>query len=257
MISIDRLNVRYGSRPVLTDLSLGPLPGGTLIALVGPNAAGKSTLLRALAGVVRSAGRVDLDGSALLTMGFRERAKRLAFMPQTLPSGIELSVLEGVLHALRASPTFDATQVNPVQRAYATIDGLGLGGIASQSMDRLSGGQRQMVSLAQALVRSPRLLLLDEPTSALDLRHQIDVMSAVQGFAKSGAIVIAVLHDLSLAAQWAGHMVIMSNGRVHSSGMPREVVTPEMLQDVYRVNGRIESCSRGMLQISIDGRTSD
>ena len=255
MISIDRLNVRYGSRPALTDLSLGPLPGGTMTALVGPNAAGKSTLLRALAGVVRSNGRVDLDGRDLLTMGFRERAKHLAFMPQTLPSGIELSVLESVLHALRASPTFDTRHVDPVQRAYAALDGLGLAEIAAQSMDRLSGGQRQMASLAQALVRSPRLLLLDEPTSALDLRHQIDVMSAIRDFAESGAIVIAVLHDLSLAAHWAGHMVVMSTGHVHSSGAPCDVVTPRMLEDVYGVQARIERCSRGTMQIAVDGPT--
>src|SRR5690606_6480137 len=110
-------------------------------------------------------------------------------------------------------------------------------------------------SLAQAIVRSPRLLLLDEPTSALDLRHQVAVMSLVRELARedNGRVVIVVLHDLNLAAHWADRVVVLQQGVVRATGIPEDAITPAILGDVYGVAARVERCSRGQLQIMVDG----
>ncbi|MDF3607749.1 ABC transporter ATP-binding protein [Paracoccus sp. DMF-8] len=112
-----------------------------------------------------------------------------------------------------------------------------------------------MVGLAQAVVRDPRLLLLDEPTSALDLARQVRLLGDVRRLAAEGRIVLAVLHDLALAARWADRIVVLHNGRLHSAGRPDEVLTPAMLSEVYGVEARVEYCSRGHLMVLIDRET--
>lgn len=254
-LEISGLSAGYRNRPVIRDLTLAPIPSGGVTALVGPNAAGKSTLLRALAGLLPVQGSVRLDGADLGRVSLADRAGRVGFMPQTLPQGVGLSVLESVLSALRATP-FEASAngaAKPRDRALLVLERLGLTGAALDSLDRLSGGQRQLVGLAQAVVREPRLLLLDEPTSALDLRHQVLVMSMVRALAAEGRIVVVVLHDLNLAARWADHIVVLHGGSLYAQGSPDEAITPEMLASVYGVAARVEPCSRGALQVVVDG----
>lgn len=118
-------------------------------------------------------------------------------------------------------------------------------------------GQRQLASLAQAIVRDPQILLLDEPTSALDLRYQLVVMDIVRQFARKGRLVIVVVHDLGLAARWADRMVLLRRGDVRAVGTPAEALTPATLQDVYGVRARVEHCSLGTLQIIVDATTDD
>lgn len=258
-LRITELSTGYGSRHVIEKLSLGAMERGTVTALVGPNAAGKSTLLRAIAGLVRSTGRIELGAIDLAGASMVERARHVAFMPQTISPGVSLSVIEGVIASLRSSPAFEGliSAVEAERRAFAMLDRLDIADLAMRPLSTLSGGQRQLASLAQASVRDPALLLLDEPTSALDPRHQHRVMREIRRFADEGRTVVVVLHDLGLAAQFADRVVILSCGALFSEGVPETTMTPAMLQAVYGVEARVERCSQGRLQILIDAETAD
>lgn len=255
-LAVTDLHAGYPRRPVLEGLTLEPLPASALTALVGPNAAGKSTLLRALAGLLPASGSVRLGADELLTLTLVERARRVALMPQSLPGGVRLTVLEGVLAALQVSPLLQTPRPErgaPVARALDTIERVGLADQALVPLDELSGGQRQLASLAQALVRDADLLLLDEPVSALDLRHQVRVMRVLREVAADGAVVVAVLHDLDLAARWADHTVVLGpRGVGHVQGAPSAAITPATLARLYGVTARVERCSQGQLRVAVD-----
>lgn len=254
-LAITALSVGYPKRQVLSGLTLAPLPAGSLTALVGPNAAGKSTLLRALAGLLSAAGSIRLGELELIGLHRRARAGHVGFMPQTLPAGAALTVIESVISALKATPLDGAGMPEHEirARAVAVLERLDIVGLALEPLDALSGGQRQLASLAQAIIREPKLLLLDEPTSALDMRHQVQVMGVVRALADAGCIVVVVLHDLAVAARWADRIVALSRGAVVGEGCAAEVITPAMLAEVYGVEARIERCSAGRLQILVDG----
>lgn len=257
-LAISDLTAGYRNRPVLRNLNLTAFEPGKVTALVGPNAAGKSTLLRSLAGLVPATGSIRLGDLDLNALGLTERAQHVAFMPQTLPQNAELSVLEGVIGALKASPIaeFDSSNAEARRRAVEVLDRLDILELAMDGIGRLSGGQRQLASLAQAIVRAPHLLLLDEPTSALDLRHQLDVMMVVRSLAREGRIVVVVLHDLTLAATWADHLVVLHHGAVAAEGPPEQALQPAILSAVYAVEARVERCSRGRIHVMVDGPTS-
>ena len=252
---ISDLTAGYGVRKVVHGLSVGPIEPGRITALVGPNGAGKSTLLRALAGLLPATGSLRLGDRELLALPLRDRSTIVTFMPQTLPQRVGLTVLEGVISALRASPVAAFTEGARAmeRRAMATLERVGIGDLALSPLDHLSGGERQLASLAQAIVREPALLLLDEPTSALDLRHQVVVMGLVHELAEEGRIVVVVLHDLNLAVRWAGHVVVLDQGRVVAVGPPGDAISPDVLARVYGVAARIEPVGQGRSQIVVDG----
>ncbi|PYE84488.1 ABC transporter ATP-binding protein [Pseudoroseicyclus aestuarii] len=246
------LRVRLGRRMVIDGLDLPEMRPGEVTALIGPNGAGKSTLIRALARLAPCEGRVFLGDLDLLQQSAAAHARLTGYMPQAVQSGAALTVLEAVVTALRAVP--DGDRSDPVMRAHAALERLGIAGLAQSRLDRLSGGQRQMASLAQAMVRGPRILLLDEPTSALDPGRQFEVMQAVQALVReSGIIAVVVLHDLELSLRWADRIVLMQAGAALASGAPEDVVTPEALGQAYGIDARIERCSRGLLHVHADG----
>ncbi|WP_068635257.1 ABC transporter ATP-binding protein [Thauera butanivorans] len=249
-LEVRHLTVSYRNRPVLGDLSLPPLLPGQLVALVGPNATGKSTLLRALARLVPASGQARWDGQDLLAMPAAALARTIGYMPQSLPETAALNVLEVTLTAMqaRALPAREEELA-----AMAVLERLGIDDLAMRRLDQLSGGQRQVAALAQAIARDSPILLLDEPTSALDLRHQWRVMDTVRRLADGGHLVITVLHDLALAAQWADHILVIHRGRLHACGTPQAAITPEMLRTVYGVEARVQHCERGRTMVLIDG----
>lgn len=253
-LEIRGLEAGYGSRRIVNNLSLPRLVPGEVVALVGPNAAGKSTLMRSLAGLTPARGEARLDGVDLLALSLTERAKRVSFMPQSLPSGIALNVFEGVFAALRAAPPNGIVSNSQLRRrAFSALEQFGIGDLALYPFDHLSGGQRQLASLAQATVREPRLLLLDEPTSALDLAHQIRAMRLVRDYARrSEAIVVTILHDLSLACRWADRTAILAKGDLIAFGQPSEAITPQTLRLAYGVEARVEANEAGRLRIDIE-----
>lgn len=256
---VEGFSVGYPGRLVIDNLSLAPIAPGTVTAIVGPNAAGKSTLLRGLAGVHPAAGSMRLGSTELTRLDRSARARLLGYMPQSLPAGARLSVLETVIAALAVNawdgPTLLQSDVQ--RRAIAVLERLGILSLALEELASLSGGQRQLVSLAQAIVREPAVLLLDEPTSALDLRHQIQVLQVVRDLADAGLIVVVVLHDLTSAARWADNLLVLQRGTLIAQGSSSAVLTPRMLADVYGVVARIEPCSAGRLQVLVDAVQTD
>ena len=256
LLQVRGLSTGYRDRQVIRQLDLPDMRAGEVLSLVGPNAAGKSTLMRALAGLQPATGSVKLGSHELVGLPLADHARRVTYMPQTLPQGVALSVLESVLGALRASSTgnpADDSHAGGQRRAVAILERVGILHLALEGLDHLSGGQRQLVSLAQALVREPRVLLLDEPISALDLQHQLRVMRLVRELARErGMMAIMVLHDLQIAARWSDGVVMLSQGTVVATGTPGDAITPESLARVYGVVARVEHCSRGGLQIMVD-----
>lgn len=245
---INDLSVAYGARTIIHNVSLPALPAGSLVALVGPNGAGKSTLLRAIAGLERMQGEISLAGEDVSRLGFAERSRRLAYMPQQLPPGLALGVLESIVAALRVSGVD-----NLLALAYEALVRLGIEHLAEQPLNSLSGGQRQLVALAQLLARNPQVLLLDEPTSALDLHYQLRVMNTVRERVDAHRLLaVAVLHDINLAASYADWLVVLHQGRVVACGTPEQVLEPGMLAEVYGVQARVERCSQDRLQVLVD-----
>jgi iron complex transport system ATP-binding protein len=259
-LCIHDLSVRYDKRQVLTSLEAGPLPRGQITALLGPNGSGKSTLLRALAGLTRvHTGSLSLDGEPLALSAASARSHSVVYLPQALPAGVRLQVLESVLVACRATRGYGAALSHPAHgddlaHAHAVLRRLGIDDLASRSLDELSGGQRQLVGIAQALVRDPQVLLLDEPLSALDLNHQFHVMQVLREVTRESRIVtVVVLHDINAAMRACECAMLLHEGRIVRFGTPSEVVTPATLGQVFGVAARIESCSRGHHQVLIDG----
>lgn len=249
------VHVGYPGKKVISGLTLPPLAGGEVTVLAGPNGAGKSTLLRAMAGLLRMAGSIRYDEHELTTLSIRQRASFVSFMPQSVPTDINLSVAEAVISALKASPLDSANAGNEglYQRAFSVLERTGIADLALRPLNQLSGGQRQLASLARSIVREPKVLLLDEPTSALDLRHQLKVMRLARSLAADGRIVVVVLHDLNLALRWADRVIVMDNGAVVSKGTPTEAITPAVIESVYGVRIRVERCSQGQPTLIVDG----
>lgn len=251
-LSVHDLTVHYGKRKVLHGMSLDVMKPGHVTALLGPNGSGKSTFLRAVAGLTAARGRVVLGGQDLTALPSGERARIGAYLPQTLPPGVHLQVLEAVMVARRAGEVVSAECA--LSESMEVLEGLGIAELSLRYLDELSGGQRQLVGLAQALVRRPELLLLDEPLSALDLRYQFAVMEAVRRETqRRGIVTLLVVHDLNIALQRADDVVYMREGSLVGQGGVMDVTTPEILAEVYGVKTRLEVCPRGLPHVLVDG----
>lgn len=251
-LTFEQLSAGYPGRPVLHGVDLPAVPPGTLVAVVGPNAVGKSTLLKAIAGLRPMQGRIALDGAALTDLPPRERLRTVGYLPQALPQSSSLMAYEAWHSALRASRgAWSAAQRESA--IEAVVAELGLQALALRRLDELSGGQRQMIGLAQVLVRAPRLLLLDEPTSALDLRWQLQVLQAVrQRVQQHGSVGLVAVHDLNLALRFCQRVLVLGGGTVLAQGDPAHVLTPGLLRQAYGVQARVERCSQGHLLVLAD-----
>lgn len=251
-LDVQGLTVRYGRTVIFDDVDLPTIRPGEVSVFAGPNGAGKSTLLRALAGMIRASGEVLYDGHNLLDLTARRRAELVGFMPQSIAATNGLTVLDSVLASLRLfSPGISAQRSQDA--ALSALERIGILHLAMRPLGQLSGGQRQLASLSQSLVRKPQILLLDEPTSALDLRHQVEVMSVMKSVAREGRIVVVVLHDLSLAANWADQLIFLHDGRVADAGTPADVLTSDLLRSVYRVSARVGRAAGGGAYLAVDG----
>jgi iron complex transport system ATP-binding protein len=224
-------------REVLRSVDLAVRPG-ELVALVGANGSGKTTLLRLLSGVLGAdRGQLDLFGRPARDWSRMELARLVAVLPQglELPAGFRVGELVAMGRLPHARSRFGSTAEDEqaVERALRDADALELAG---RTADELSGGERQRVLVAMALAQEPRLLLLDEPTLHLDLAHQLTVLETIRRLREQrGIAVVAVLHDLSLAAAIAPRVAVLDGGRLVADGAPDEVLTTELIRRVFGV----------------------
>jgi len=231
----DHVRLGYGAAPVVEDLSLD-VPTGRVTVIVGANACGKSTLLRGMARLLRpTAGQVLLDGRAVHQMPSRDVARTLGLLPQSAIAPEGLSVRD--LVARGRHPHTGLMRRWSAEDEAAVADALELTGttdLAERAVDALSGGQRQRVWVAMVLAQRTDLLLLDEPTTFLDLAHQVELLDVLRDLnAARGTTIVMVLHELNLAARYADHLVAMRGGQVVAAGDPVEVVTAELVHDVF------------------------
>ncbi|MET8868239.1 ABC transporter ATP-binding protein [Nonomuraea sp. NPDC004580] len=233
----------YGDRLIVDGLDLG-IEAGTVTTIIGPNGCGKSTLLRALGRLLKpQGGEVLLDGKRIDKIPTREVAKILGVLPQspTAPEG--LTVADLVARGRHPHQTWYRQWSSDDEGAVAAaLDMTGLADLAERPLDELSGGQRQRAWISMALAQGTDLLLLDEPTTFLDLAHQVEVLELVRHLHKEGGrTVVMVLHDLNLAARYADRLVAMRAGRVIASGDPHEVLTEELLREVFELDAKVIS----------------
>jgi ABC-type cobalamin/Fe3+-siderophores transport system ATPase subunit len=226
----------YGDRPVLRDVRIG-LRGGEVVALIGPNGSGKSTLIKSLLGHLPARGDVAWDGRPMSAWGRRDLARFVAYLPQS-PAFDPQQRVADVLRMGRAPywGPFGLESARDMEVVARTIGELRLHEWTTRRMDEMSGGQRQLVYVARALIQEPRALLLDEPNTYLDLRHQVELGQLMRRLARERSLGLLIAsHDLNLAAAFADRLVLLDEGAVAADGPADVVLEPELLARVYGV----------------------
>ncbi|MBO0661820.1 ABC transporter ATP-binding protein [Jiella sp. MQZ9-1] len=248
-LRLEDVGARHGRRQTLTAVTTPRLAGGEIVAVIGPNAAGKSTLFKRIAGLIPGPGEVHLDGTD-------KAGKAIAYMPQDTGANAVLTVYESVLLARKQGQSWTVDEAELIE-IDAVLAALNIADIGQRPLDALSGGQRQLVAIAQTLVRAPDIMLMDEPTSALDIYRQVEVLQLMQNEARRrGMLVMIAIHDLNQALRFADKAIVIVDGRLRACGPCAEVITADMLREVYRIEARIEKCSRDFDHVIVDGKAA-
>ncbi|TFD69096.1 ABC transporter ATP-binding protein [Cryobacterium sp. Hb1] len=244
-VDLDQLSFAIDDTRILRDISAS-LPTGSVTGLLGPNGAGKSTLLRLIAGIDKAdTGVVSLDGTLVGSLSRREAARRIALLEQNAAPSVELTVLDVVLlgripHRTKLMGSFGGDDDRAV--AFSALEAVGAATLAGRYWQTLSGGQQQRVQIARAMAQQPSLLLLDEPTNHLDVSAQLALLGQVRELKVTA---IMALHDLNLAAAYCDQLLLLDGGRLVATGTPDEVLTPEIIGEVYGVDCFILQHPRG------------
>lgn len=240
-VALHDVTVAHGPAVVVDGVDL-QLPAGRITVLAGPNGCGKSTLLGSIRRLLKPrSGRVTLDRDDVTTLSERALARRIALLGQTPSAPEDITVFELVKLGRFAHQTFfrqwseaDAAAVS------AAVSATGLGALLDRRIDALSGGQRQRVWLAMVLAQDAPTICLDEPVNHLDVAHQLECLDLVRRLNRDmGKTVIVVLHDLNLAARVADHLVLMKAGRIVAAGEPSELLTEDLVRQVFGIESRI------------------
>ena len=249
MFTLDAASVRHGDAEVLKPLSL-QLGAGEFIAIAGPNGAGKSTLLSLLAGLSKpTSGTCCLLGRKAHEWKRRDFAKRVAVVQQLFQQGEQpafpFTAREVVAMGRMPHQTglYESSEDNTaVQSALAAV---GMEAFSNRYVSTLSGGERQRILLAATLAQEPEVLLLDEPATHLDLQHQVGLQKLLAELSRRGLLIVCVTHDLNLAAAYAGRMILMHEGGVRADGPPTEMLHPDLLEDVFKVQVEVHHRASG------------
>jgi iron complex transport system ATP-binding protein len=244
-LALNGIGASYGKSVILDNITTDVINGGGLTAIIGPNAAGKSTLFKRIAGLIKGKGSVAVNGS-------KRGDRAICYMPQDTGANAVLSVYESILLASRQGAGWRVDNAD-LEFIDGLLESLRISSLAFRNLGELSGGQRQLVAIAQALARTPDILLMDEPTSALDLHRQVEVLHFMQKLAKrKNMAVLIAIHDINHALRYCENTLVIADGKLIASGPSHEVINAAMLRDVYRVNARIEHCSRGWPLVIVD-----
>ncbi|WP_067541929.1 ABC transporter ATP-binding protein [Nocardia crassostreae] len=240
-LGAENITLGYGDRVIVDGLSIDIEPG-LITTVIGPNGCGKSTLLRSLGRLLRPKdGRVVLDGKAISTMKTKDIARIVGMLPQTPVAPEGLTVADLVARGrhphqswLRQWSADDESEVT------TALEQTGIADLADRTLDELSGGQRQRAWISMALAQGTDILLLDEPTTYLDLAHSLEVLDLVDRLHDDyGRTVVMVLHDLNLAIRYSDRLVVMCDGRIVAQGRPDDIVTAELLQEVFDLRAEV------------------
>jgi iron complex transport system ATP-binding protein len=250
MLGIERVTVRYGASVAVSAVTESAAKG-EWVGLIGANGAGKSSLLRAAAQLVPYDGAVKVAGETMGRISPRRRARLVAYVPQQpeLPAG--MSAIDYTLLGRTPHIGYFGVESAEDQRVCAEVlDRIGLAGLAERHLSTLSGGELQRVVLARALAQDAPVLLLDEPTSALDLGRRVDALELVDELRRErGLTVLSAMHDLTLAAQFADRLVLMSGGQVVAAGVPADVLDEQLLSACFGARVRVLTDDEGQLLV--------
>jgi iron complex transport system ATP-binding protein len=250
VISFDQLTVRYGATVALDGIT-GGVEGGEWLGLIGPNGAGKTTLLAAISRLVRYDGVMTIGGRRAATLGRRQLAQLIAYVPQRPVLPPDMTVSEYVLLGRTAHIGYLRSETAADRRVCAAAIGrLDLGMMSSRMLRAMSGGELQRVVLARALAQEAPVLLLDEPTSALDLGRRMDALELIDEVRRERSLsVLSAIHDLTLAGQFADRLLLLSAGRVAATGKPAEVLTDEVLADHFGAGVQVLTTDGGEIAV--------
>ena len=244
MLEIRNLSAGYPDNLVLSDVSL-TFAVGTVNVIAGPNGCGKSTLLKAIAGILPAEGRILLDGQDLLALDRRELAKKVAFLPQSRPIP-EIAVRNLVLHGRFPYLSYPRRyRPQDYTAAAAAMEKMGIADLADRNLLTLSGGQRQKAYIAMALAQDTTVVLLDEPNTFLDIPHQLQLMQHAKNLASEGKTVVLVLHNLSMALEYADAVAVLQDGKCLFQGSPEETFLSGSLDAAFGVQVRRVQTSDG------------
>jgi iron complex transport system ATP-binding protein len=242
MVSVQDIIAGYDGRPVLRDVRFDVAPG-EFLGLIGPNGCGKTTLLRVISGALPAMkGHIDIQGRNLWEIGRRKLAKIMACLLQDLSLDLAFTVRELVLMGRSPHlPRIGSETARDFEVACEAMALCDVSHLAERSVTEISGGERQRVLIALCLAQEPRVLLLDEPTSHLDIGHQLSVLDLIAKLNRQTSLtVVAVLHDLNLAAEYCQRLLVLNEGRVAALGNPSEVLTTKIISNVYGTKVLIE-----------------
>lgn len=240
-IWVDKLCFGYPGRPVIEDLD-AHFASGRLSGIIGPNGSGKTTLIRLMSGAIKPvSGRILLDKQPVGDLKGRALARKIAVVPQKSHLGFDFSVLDVVLMGRQPYISrFSREKAGDLEMARAAMRMTGVEHLEKRSVTALSGGEWQRVIIARALCQATPVMLMDEPISSLDIRHQLEVLALARRLAhEKKACVVCVLHDLNLAANYCDELLLMSEGKKVAQGTPEQVITGEILREVYGIEAEI------------------
>jgi iron complex transport system ATP-binding protein len=237
-LELKNINVKLGDKNIIEDISLA-VSKGEFVGIIGPNGSGKSTLLRTIYRIIQpNSGMILLDGQNLKDVKLSESAKKMGVVGQFNSINFDFTVLDMVMMGRTPHKSLLGSDT-PADYAIAmeSIRKVGMEKHVNRSFSTLSGGEKQRIILARALTQQPQLLILDEPTNHLDIKYQLQILSIVKSL---GIGVLAALHDLSLAAMYCHRLYVLKEGNVITSGVPNEILTPELVRDVYEIECDIQ-----------------
>lgn len=239
MLSVKNLDVSLGRKAVLEAVSF-EVREGEFIGLIGPNGAGKTTLLRALLGLTPSSGSISLNGSDLRPMHVADRAKAISYLPQERDVAWPVTVRMLVsLGRSALKPVFAGLDSGDEAAIETAMQRMSVAEFASRPANELSGGERARALIARVLAQDTPIIMADEPVAGLDPAHQLELMEVFAGLAAEKKTVIASLHDLGLAAKYCTRLIVLDQGKLVADGMPEEVLTLQLLNKVYGIDGQL------------------